>query len=117
MRVWYKDNLTKKQTAKRSNNPSRDNRYDRRKEAEQEGGGHIKKVWHEDLEEEYLERQRKEQKEDEKQRKDIYNVAEQYIIEKGFESDGKIHVRKMKERGKEKSIPLPKALKEHYNIQ
>ena len=33
------------------------------------------------------------------------------------DSDGKIDVRKMKEWCEEKSIPLPKTLKEHYNIQ
>lgn len=35
----------------------------------------------------------------------------------GFDSDGKEDVRKMKECGKEKSIPVPKALKTQYNIQ
>ena len=87
-------------------------------EAEQHGVGHIKKMWHEDLEEEYLERQKKEKEEDDKQRKELYDVMERYVIETGgFESDSKIDVGKLNRWCKEKSIPLPKALKEHYNIQ
>ena len=84
-------------------------------EAEELGVGQIKKMWHEDLEKEYLERQRKE---NEKQMKELYELTERYVIETGgFDSNGKIDVRKMKEWCEEKSIPLPKALKEHYNIQ
>ena len=74
-------------------------------EAEKLGVGRIKKMWHEDLEREYLKRQRKE------------NDKQQYKIEaRGFDSDGKADVRKMKECCKEKSIPLPKALKDQYTV-
>ena len=84
-------------------------------EAEELGVGEIKKMWHEDLEKEYLERQRKE---NEKQMKELYELTERYVIETGgFDREDKIDVRKMKEWCEEKSIPLPKALKEHYNIQ
>ena len=90
-------------------------------EAEELGVGQIKKMWHEDLEKEYLERlqerEREEKEKDQQERREIWRVINQYVVEAdGFESDGKIDVRKLKVWCEEKSIPLPKALKEHYNI-
>ena len=56
-------------------------------ESEALGVGHIKKMWHEDLEKQYLERQGKE---NDKQLKELYKLTEQYVIETGgFDSDGK----------------------------
>ena len=67
-------------------------------------------MWRKDLEEKYLERQRKEQEEDEKQRKELLNAIERYVLEKGFESDGKSDAGKLSRWREEKSTPLPKAL-------
>ena len=79
-------------------------------------------MWHNELEEEYRERQqereREEKERDESERREIWRVINQYVAEAdGFESDGKIDIRKLNKWCKEKSIPLPEAIKKHYNIQ
>ena len=91
-------------------------------EAEENGVGHIKKMWHNELEEEYRERQqereREEKEKDENERREIWRVINQYVAEAdGFERDGKIDIRKLNKWCQEKSIPLPQAIKNHYNIQ